>query len=75
MTHINARYLAGIMDISAEELLALSFYDALLDLHCNYDERKLSDTEYAAAMDSIIVANPGYAENLTHLKVRLLAHI
>lgn len=78
MTHqipVNASTFSAYMDMSVEEIKFLPFYDELVDVHTSYAAGTKTDTEYAAAMERLISANPDYAENLGHLKARLLAHI
>lgn len=72
---VNASAFSTYMELSAEEIISLPFYETLFDLHASYAEGKYTDIAYSAAMDELIAANPSYAENLNHLKTRLLAHI
>lgn len=72
---VNASTFSAYMDMSVEEIKFLPFYGELVDIHSSYAAGTKTDTEYAAAMDSIIADHSDYAENLGHLKARLLAHI
>lgn len=74
-TPINAHDFAPFMDLTAKVIHDLPFYKKLVELHINYNEGKMSDKEYGSEMNALIVANPDYAEELNHLKTRLLAHI
>lgn len=71
----NAAAFSTYTDMSVEEIKFAPFYASLVELHSSYAAGKRTDTEYAEEMERLISANPDYAENLTNLKVRLLAHI